>query len=84
MRIAFKLRASLTDCLPAEHRTGNLILLDVGSGATIVTVIAPFNLTMKPLHLVLTSGVFVPPELRATRQMVEDGVPAIWPPIAGG
>ena len=84
MRITFKLYASLTDYLPSEHRVGNLMLLDVASGATIATVIAPFNLPMKLVHLVLINGVFVPPELRVTRELVEDDVLAIWPPIAGG
>jgi sulfur carrier protein ThiS len=39
---------------------------------------------MKLVHLVLVNGSFVPPEQRATRELVEGDVLAIWPPIAGG
>jgi sulfur carrier protein ThiS len=84
MRITFKLYASLTEYLPAERGTGNQVLLDVAPGATIATIIAPYNLPMKLVHLVLINGVFVPPEARATRELVEGDVLAIWPPIAGG
>jgi molybdopterin converting factor small subunit len=33
---------------------------------------------------VLINGVYVAPEDRATRTLVEGDVLAIWPPIAGG
>jgi len=36
------------------------------------------------VHLVLVNGHYVAPEVRATRQLVENDVLAIWPPIAGG
>jgi sulfur carrier protein ThiS len=84
MRITFKLYASLTEYLPSERGTGNQVTLDVPAGATIAAVVAPFNLPMKLVHLVLINGVFVPPEARATRELVEGDVLAIWPPIAGG
>ena len=38
----------------------------------------------KLVHLVLVNGVYVPPEERATRTLVEGDVLAIWPPVAGG
>ena len=38
----------------------------------------------KLVHLVLVNGVFIAPEDRATRTLVEGDVLAIWPPIAGG
>ena len=84
MQITFKLYASLTDYLPAEHRVGNLMPLDVAPESTIATIIAPFNLPMKLVHLVLINGVYVAPEDRAARTLVEGDVLAIWPPIAGG
>jgi sulfur carrier protein ThiS len=84
MLITFKLYASLTEHLPAERGTGNQVQLEVAPGATIATVIEPFNLPMKLVHLVLINGVFIPPEARATRELVEGDVLAIWPPIAGG
>jgi sulfur carrier protein ThiS len=84
MRITFKLYASLTEYLPPERGTGNEVGLDVPPGATIATIIEPYRLPMKLVHLVLINGVFVPPHERAARQLVEGDVLAIWPPIAGG
>ena len=84
MQITFKLYASLTEYLPAERRTSNWMALDVEPDAAIASIIAPFKLPMKLVHLVLINGVFVPPEERATRTLAEGDVLAIWPPIAGG
>ena len=84
MQITFKLYASLTEYLPAERRTSNWMALDVDHDAAIASIIAPFKLPMKLVHLVLINGVFVPPDERATRTLAEGDVLAIWPPIAGG
>lgn len=84
MKITFKLYASLTEYLPAEARTSNRVPLDVAEGSTIAQIIEPYGLPMKLVHLVLINGVYVPPEQRATRALLEGDVLAIWPPIAGG
>ena len=84
MQITFKLYASLTDYLPADRRSSNQMALEVAPEATIADIIAPFSLPMKMVHLVLINGVYVAPEERATRTLVEGDVLAIWPPIAGG
>ncbi|MCP5283284.1 MAG: sulfur carrier protein ThiS [Burkholderiaceae bacterium] len=84
MQITFKLYASLGEHLPADRRQGNQMPLEVVPGASIAEIIAPFNLPMKLVHLVLVNGVFVPPEERATRTLADGDVLAIWPPIAGG
>lgn len=84
MQITFKLYASLTDYLPPEHRRGNQMSLEVAADATIARIIEPFSLPMKMVHLVLINGVYVAPEDRATRTLLEGDVLAIWPPIAGG
>jgi len=84
MKITFKLYASLTDYLPPEARRGNRIELDVPPSATIATIIEPYGLPIKLVHLVLVNGVYIPPEQRATRTFVDGDVLAIWPPIAGG
>lgn len=84
MKITFKLYASLTDYLPPQARGDNQVQLDVAPGATIAQVAEPFGLPHRLVHLVLVNGVFVPPEQRATRMLVEGDVLAIWPPIAGG
>ena len=84
MLITFKLFAGLTDYLPVEHRTGNLMHLDVSADAPIAQIIEPFHMPARLVHLVLVNGVYVPPEERATRTLVEGDVLAIWPPVAGG
>ena len=84
MKITFKLYASLTDYLPAEARRGNRLELSPADGATIAQIIEPFGLPIKLVHLVLVNGVYVPPEERASRVIVDGDVLAIWPPIAGG
>ncbi len=84
MQITFKLYASLGEYLPADVRSANQMPLEVAQGATIAQVIEPFNLPMKLVHLVLVNGVFVPPEQRGSKLLVQGDVLAIWPPIAGG
>ena len=83
MKILFKLYASLAEYLPPEARH-NRIELDVPPDATIAQIIEPYGMPPKLVHLVLVNGVFIPPEQRATRTLVEGDVLAIWPPIAGG
>jgi len=84
MQITFKLYASLTEYLPPERRRDNRMPLDVPPDASIARIIEPFGMPPRLVHLVLVNGVFVPPEERATRTLVEGDVLAIWPPIAGG
>ena len=84
MKITFKLFASLTEYLPAEARRGNRIELEFDPDATIAKIIEPYGMPIKLVHLVLVNGVYVPPELRASRTFVEGDVLAIWPPIGGG
>ena len=82
--ITFKLYASLTDYLPAAHRTSNYMHLRVDPGATIAQIIEPFALPMKLVHLVLINGHYIAPADRSTRTLVQGDVLAIWPPVAGG
>lgn len=84
MKITLKLYASLTQHLPLDRRTVNFVELDVAEGATVRQIIEPFALPEKLVHLVLVNGVYVPPEERMTKALVEGDVLAIWPPIAGG
>jgi sulfur carrier protein ThiS len=84
MRITLKLYATLTDYLPAEARRDNLVTLDVDGAATIASVIAPFQIPPRLVHLVLVNGLFVPPAERTARTFRDGDVLAIWPPIAGG
>ncbi len=84
MKITFKLFASLTDYLPPQARGDNQISIDVAPEATINQIIEPYGLPLRLVHLVLVNGVYIPPEQRATRTLVDGDVLAIWPPIAGG
>jgi sulfur carrier protein ThiS len=84
MNVTLKLYATLTDYLPPSARTDNRIELDVGEDATLESVIGPFHLPPKLVHLVLVNGIFVPPEARRERRFRDGDVIAIWPPIAGG
>jgi sulfur carrier protein ThiS len=84
MRITLKLYATLTDYLPAHARRDNLAPLEVGDAATIASVIEPFGLPPRLVHLVLVNGVYVAPSERAGYRLQEGDVLAIWPPIAGG
>jgi sulfur carrier protein ThiS len=84
MNITFKLYASLTEYLPPAAQRGNQMPLEVAPQATIADIVAPFNMPPKLVHLVLVNGVFVAPEDRSARTLVEGDVLAIWPPIAGG
>lgn len=84
MQITFKLYAGLTDYLPPERRSGNLMPLEVAPQATIAQIIEPFHMPDRLVKLVLVNGVYVPPEELATRTLAEGDVLAIWPPVAGG
>jgi sulfur carrier protein ThiS len=84
MRVTLKLYATLTDYLPAGARRDNLVQLDVDDAATIASVVEPFGLPPRLVHLVLVNGVYVPPAERAVRSLRDGDALAIWPPIAGG
>lgn len=84
MKAALKLYAALSDYLPAESRKTNRIDLELEPGTTVQDLIERYRLPQKLCHLILIDGVFVPPEMRASRVLNEGEVLAIWPPIAGG
>lgn len=84
MHITFKLYATLTEYLPVDRRTSNMMTLEVAPGSTIAEIIEPFKLPLKLVHLVLINGVYVAPAEHATRTLADGDVLAIWPPIAGG
>jgi sulfur carrier protein ThiS len=84
MHITFKLYASLTKYLPHEARYDNRIPLELPEGSSIQQVIEPYGMPKELVHLVLINGVYVPPDERMSRVLVDGDVLAIWPPIAGG
>jgi sulfur carrier protein ThiS len=84
VKIVFKLYASLTQYLPQDARLNNRLPMELPEGTSVAQVIEPFGLPHKLVHLVLVNGVYVPPQERLSRVLVDGDVLAIWPPIAGG
>ena len=84
MKLSLKLFASLTDYLPLDSRVGNRVELEVDADTTINQIIDTYRLPVKLVHLVLVNGVYVAPDQRATRALLDGDVLAMWPPIAGG
>jgi sulfur carrier protein ThiS len=84
IHITFKLYAGLTKYLPPEARGDNAMPLELREGTSILGAIAPFNLPMKIVKLVLVNGVYVAPEQWGAHVLREGDVLAIWPPVAGG
>lgn len=84
MRVTLKLYATLSDYLPAGARARNELPLEVADDATLESVVSPFRLPPKLVHLVLVNGAYVAPEARRTHALQEGDTLAIWPPIAGG
>lgn len=84
MRITLKLYATLTDYLPPDARGANLMQLEAGEGATIASILAPYGIPERLVHLVLVNGVYIPPDARASHAFRDADVLAVWPPIAGG
>ncbi|MDD2741499.1 MAG: MoaD/ThiS family protein [Rhodocyclaceae bacterium] len=83
MRVTVKLYATLSDYLPAGSKN-NRIDVEVADNLAVNAVLAPFSLPPKLTHLVLLNGVFIPADERASTNIKEGDVLAIWPPIAGG
>lgn len=84
MRIGLKLFASLAVHLPAESRASHRVDLDVGPGATVLDVIRRQGIPEAVCAIVLVDGRWVARPDRATRELSEGQVLAIWPPVAGG
>jgi len=84
MKITLKLFASLTDYLPTTEKYTNVVALDVDADCSIAELVTRYRLPEKLVHLVLVNGVYIAPDQRASRTLLEGDVLAIWPPIAGG
>ena len=59
-----------------------MTLVDTPNAKTIAELVEQFNLPEKWVHLVLINGVYIQPEDRAVRPLVDGEVLAIWPPVA--
>lgn len=81
--LTFKLYASLGQYLPSGA-VDNKATIELASGESLADVIARFDLPERLVHLVLVDGVYVAPEDRAGRILIDGETVAIWPPVAGG
>jgi sulfur carrier protein ThiS len=84
VKISLKLFATLAAHLPAEVRSRHRLELEVAPGATVLEVIQGQGLPPGQCAIVLVDGVWVAQADRATRELAEGEVLAIWPPVAGG
>jgi len=84
MKITLKLFATLTDYLPAQARSSNIIELETEPESSIQQIIDRFDLPPRLVHLVLVNGKYIEPGQRLSQTLTEGDVLAIWPPIAGG
>jgi sulfur carrier protein ThiS len=84
MRVTLKLFASLVAHLPADARAGHSVDLEVSPGTTVQEVIRQRGIPEALCAIVLIDGHWVARPDRATRELAEGQVLAIWPPIAGG
>lgn len=83
MTLTVKLYATLSDYLPA-HAKNNRVEIAANVNATVNSVLSPFSIPPKLIHLVLVNGVYIAPEARATCALKDGDTLAVWPPIAGG
>jgi len=84
VKISLKLFASLAVHLPAEVRSRHRLELEVAPGATVLEVIRSQGIPLDQCAIVLVDGVWVAQADRATRELAEGEVLAVWPPVAGG
>lgn len=83
MKITLKLFATFQPYLPS-NKDGHTAALDLSEGATIKDVIDKVKLPDEKVHLILINGVYVSPDERSERKLVEGDVLAMWPAVAGG
>ncbi|MCH8238509.1 MAG: MoaD/ThiS family protein [Proteobacteria bacterium] len=83
MNITLKLFASLGTFLP-PGAARNAIELDVKNGATIGDVLTQHCVPREICHLILVNGIFAPPAIADSKQLIEGDTLAVWPPVAGG
>jgi sulfur carrier protein ThiS len=83
MQINIEFYASLMKYLPpGKSRFRREV--KVADGLLLDRLIEQFHIPPQMAHIVLVNGLFVDPEQRAERELVEGDVVSIWPPVAGG
>jgi sulfur carrier protein ThiS len=84
MRVTLKLFASLAAHLPPDARASHRVALDIDTGGTVLDVIRRQRIPDALCAIVLVDGQWVGRPERATRELHDGEVLAIWPPVAGG
>ena len=79
-----RLRATIVGSPLRNHADGSLKRFDEEGIPLEADDPTPGNYEFVLYEPVLINGVFVPPEQRGARVLVDGDVLAIWPPIAGG
>ncbi len=83
MQIYIEFYASLMKYLPpGKSRFRREIRVD--EGLVLSQLIEQFHISHAEAHIVLVNGQYVDGESREARELVEDDVVSIWPPVAGG
>lgn len=83
MKISIEFFASLMKYLPpGKSRFRREIRVD--DGLRLQQLIDQYHITAEEAHIVLVNGTFVNVEDRAERELKENDVVSIWPPVAGG
>jgi sulfur carrier protein ThiS len=83
MQINIEFYASLMQYLPpgkSRHRRE----VHVDDGLRLSRLIEQYHIPEKMAHIVLVNGHFVNTDKRTERELMENDVVSVWPPVAGG
>lgn len=83
MKISIEFYASLMKYLPPGNSRFRREV-KVEEGMALNKLIDQYHIKPEEAHIVLVNGNFVNVEDRADRQLKENDVVSIWPPVAGG
>ena len=81
--INIKLFASLRRFMP-DGAVRNEAPLELPESHSVTSVLEDLNVPLESCHLVVVNGIFIPPEERGSKSMVDGDTLAVWPPVAGG
>jgi len=83
LQINIKLFAHLRDFMPEPGVKGETTY-NCPKDNSVNSVLRELNVPLEHCHLVLLNGVFIQPDQREKKAMVQGDTLAVWPPIAGG
>lgn len=83
MKITVKTAGLLEAYLPPD-RQGKTAEVEVAQGATPLDVMTQLGFPLEDSYLVVLNGTALPRAERATRELAEDDILAVMPPLKGG